>query len=141
MKRSIDSDTSNVPKKRGTSLPSSAEQLVLQQTSILARENLATLQVNELLQEVSAESVYNNKKIKSNLSSIVCLLKELTNVDNYNIDETWLETLHIDSSTTIDFKAPKAVQLIGSYDLQTATFPYINFDICCTIPDETFDQK
>ena len=140
MKRSIDNDTSNVPKKRGTSLPSSAEQLVLQQTSILARENLATLQVNELLQEVSAESVYNNKKIKSNLSSIIRHLKELTHVDN-NIDESWLETLHIDSSTTIDFKAPKAVQMIGSYDLQTATSPYINFDICCTIPDETFDQK
>lgn len=37
--------------------------------------------------------------------------------------------------------APSKIKAIGSYDLQCGTSPYINIDLCLTMPDTFFDHR
>ena len=130
------SDTSE-PKRGKNQLPSRDEQLVLNQTSILARENLINLQVNGMLEEVSCDNFYSNKKIQNYVDTIREILQ---NASSKKYLSKWGDLLHV-SNTKQLFPAPSKTHLVGSYDLLIATSPYLNVDICCTIPDDYFEKK
>lgn len=142
MKRSLEGNESSSKgfdtKKTKSQLPSRDEQLVLNQTSILARENLINLQVNGMLEEVNCDKVYQNKKISHCIDNICELLRTAA---CKKLNSKYCDILKIDNNVKQQFKPPSHVQVIGSYDLQLITSPYINIDICCTIPDNYFDHR
>ena len=142
MKRA--SDASNNPEtvKRRNALPTGNEQVILQQTSILSRENLTNLQIEGLLEEVSSKAIYEDKTISHYCSSFSKLLSSNEEATPSNLQH-WLKLLNLKKSSqdSIVFKRPQKVQVIGSYELQTVTLPYINIDLCCTIPNDTFEHR
>lgn len=140
-------------KKRTSILPSANEQLLLQQTSLLTRENLSQLQISGLLSEVSCQSLYQNKVLSQYIDQFSQTLKDhmsqsikvsATN-NKWNslvgLDAIIINNLIKSNEKSLQVPAPTKIKVIGSHDLQCGTSPYINVDICLTIPDNFFDRR
>ena len=154
-----DNETSSLSqpiiKKRTSILPSANEQLLLQQTSLLTRENLSQLQISGLLSEVSCQSLYQNKVLLQWIDQFSQTLKDhmsqsmikvsATNNNKWNslvgLDAIIINNLIESNGKSMQVPAPIKIKVIGSHDLQCGTSPYINVDICLTIPDNFFDRR
>ena len=139
-------------KKRTSILPSASEQLLLQQTSLLTRENLSQLQISGLLSEVSCQFLYQNKALLQWIDQFSLTLKDhMSHPIKVTATNKWNSSVGLDSATvhnlikqngkSLQVPAPSKIKVIGSHDLQCGTSPYINVDICLTIPDSFFDHR
>lgn len=134
-------------------LPSKDEQLALQQTEILMKSNLLRLQVDEMLNEVRNEDYRSNSitkwieyitdyilKSPSKIASSDLLLTKKWLLKSKYKKEIVLNG-YSQKSTSINFKSPKKVEVIGSYKHHTITSPFINIDIGVTMPKECFEER
>ncbi len=127
-------------------LPSAEEQIELKQTSIHSNEKLTALQVEGLLSETSCASVQSS--IISYKNIIVKKLKKLFHQQQAPPSaqsSIWFKRLDLDQEIPDDlinsFSAPTSVHHIGSLAFETGTFPYLNLDIACVIPDAFFHHR
>jgi U3 small nucleolar RNA-associated protein 22 len=134
-------------------LPSKDEQLALQQTEILMKSNLLRLQVDEMLNEVRNEDYRSNSLTKWIEYITDYILKSPSKIGSSDIllTKKWLlkstckNEIVLDGysqkSTSIHFKSPKKIEVIGSYKHHTVTSPFINVDIGVTMPKECFEER
>lgn len=126
-------------------LPTKDEQIALRETETLMRCNLLRLQCDEMLDEV--RHLTKLKRFESFLADFKVLatgLKEQQVVEKY-FTENGLYAIQLQNRHTkpvvLDFKPPVLIQKIGSYALDLCTAPYVNMDVCVSMPDACFDPR
>jgi hypothetical protein len=149
---SIVSDYESSRKKSKHELPSFAEQSQLNATEMIINSNLLNLEITELLDEVKC-----NKKSaeKAALEGLVDHIKGIlsetsSKYANQEISSKWIEKKKIEnislmnykqSSISLSFQPPTAVDVIGSYPVGTETSPLINLDIAVQMDKSCFDER
>lgn len=156
MKRASNGTPSSQPvtKKRPSTsiLPSANEQLLLQQTSLLTRDNLSQLQISGLLSEVSCQSVYQNNNtaqwidqfshvLKDNMSQSIKVTPKNKWYSTVGLTKDIVDNLIKQNEKPLQIQAPAKLKMIGSHDLQCGTSPYVNIDLCISMPDSFFDHR
>lgn len=142
-------DSSKQSKKKSKGLPTKDEQSALRATEILMKSNLMQLQITEMLNEVKSSSILDKKEIKGWIQSFTEIIK---GVKGKTYTSNWLASLkhakdvvtltgYNNSNTSIDFKAPSSIDIIGSSKLQTDTIPFINIDINLTMPADCMEER
>jgi hypothetical protein len=123
-------------------LPTKDEQLALRETENLMRTGLLRLQTDEMLGEVRSKQ--RSKRLDQAFAD---LKRALSAADACSVNAAWLAAsglraiqLH-SSDSSLDFATPTDVFKVGSYDVDLVTSPYLNLDICVTMPDECFDKR
>lgn len=150
-------NVSNQPAKRSKTsskfdLPSKEEQMHLRETQNLMTSNLLHLQVDEMLGEVHA---LRNAKLTSKRKTLLTWLNQFQSdlgrvkVKVAEVTECWMKkyditNIHLENytaKTSLMFKQPAAVTVVGSFALETATKPYTNIDLAVTMPEECFSSR
>lgn len=140
-------------KRRSTMPSTTSEQIMIQQASAPARDNLMSLKVHSMLEEISCMQLYESKKLALFIFKLTdtlrhCLTqsKPLTETDTYLeaipsfallLEKCGFDIVDLKSS----FEGLLEVQLIGSFDLHTSTFPHVNIDLCVTLPSDVLQPK
>ena len=147
--------TNNTSTSKSTkALPTKDEQMHLQQIEILMKSNLIKLQVDEMINEIICDNDFKKNSLNKWVDQLCHHLKNATSyVDKSMVSKPltkkWLQKnfndiiLHgyYQDTISIDFKDPKAVDVVGSSKLNTATKPYMNIDVIINMPNECFDDK
>ena len=137
-------------------LPTKDEQLSLNNTNIILKSNLTRLQLNEILSSVRDDDNENSPKRRKLAAWVEKVVDVLKGAAGRVSAETELSTaflmekgLHgftqLPSGTEplppFVFKAPAAVQVIGSFPLGTATAPFLNCDVAVVLPASCFEAR
>jgi hypothetical protein len=143
-------------KKQKVTLPTRDEQKQLQQVELLMKSNLLQMQIDQILDEVSGESIMNKKKVSSWADTVVNLLKEeasfngIKNValNKKTVKKLGLKSLDVlslvnsdDESLQVQFAPPAAVDVVGSTQSHTALSAMFNIDVVVTMPAGIFEAR
>ena len=140
------------PSKRArlAAIPTSDEQLQLQQTQQLVKSNLLALQLGELLVEVGAESIYAKKRVQDWIHTFkTSLLSELSgqSLGDISLEQRRYDGIlihpfmQISNTTTLKSLKVTNIEVIGSFDHQTSTFPFLNIDVAVTMAPDSFEAR
>lgn len=142
-------------KRAKVALPTKDEQKQLQQVDLLMKSNLLQLEIEQLLSEVSGDNLLAKKKVTAWVHTISELLKAPqsfsglpSNLSEKSIKDAGLKSMKAmvlvnteDESMKLNFQAPAAVEVIGSYVHHTALTAMLNVDIAVTMPATLFDSR
>jgi hypothetical protein len=143
-------------KKQKVALPTKDEQKQLQQVELLMKSNLLQLQVDQILQEVSGDSIRGKKKVSDWVDTVTTLLRteaSFTDVRKGTLNKKTAKKLGLkslkvlllvnsaDEGFEISFLPPAAVDVIGSTEFGASLSAMFNIDIAVTMPEAMFESK
>jgi hypothetical protein len=143
-------------KKQKVALPTKDEQKQLQQVELLMKSNLLQLQVDQILEEVSGDSIRGKKKVSEWVDTVTSLLRaeasfaDLKNstLNKKTVKKLGLKSLKVlslvnsaDEGFEISFLPPAAVDVVGSTEFGASLSAMFNIDVAVTMPAAMFESK
>jgi U3 small nucleolar RNA-associated protein 22 len=148
-----DGSAARAAKRAKAALPTKDEQLQLHNTETLMRTNLLRMQVDEMLGEVRADTLFEKRKLQdwvqrciSSIESGCAALEKARTT----LSQSWIASKKIhgfvfegkdNEQATAQFVAPTSVSVVGSSALKTATAPFLNVDIAVAMPEQLFENR
>lgn len=132
-------------KKAKFVLPTSDEQMQIQQSSLLANSNFLRLQVEEMLQSIQPDDSFEKKapdwrkRFTDRVSSVS---RDVALCSRKSIEKAGIQSDALSAYFESNDKLPALnIQSIGSHATDTMTAPFLNLDFLCFAPDVFFGQN
>ena len=131
-------------------LPTKDEQIRLRETRNLMSTGLLQLQIEEMLREVNDNHSSSMRKHDSNmrkwLENFTDTMKSMT-TNGIMITPSWLIEQGItclefrDVQSSITFRKPTNITVVGSYSHHLSTHPFLNVDVVIELPHGTLSGR